>query len=120
MQPLLTYFEKRYNGSRMFLLYPDRIEVSGKQRFGSEFRSVVPLEGVRPEFNRVFVRYGDFHAAHIFLAISVILAVAFLGIFDYPALGCAMIVPLSVAIASVWPATSSPPYTRAASSSSPN
>ena len=102
MQPLKTYFEKRFDGRRTFSLYPDRVVIAGKKRFSMEFQSVVPLAGIYPEWNRLFIRYGDFHIGLIFLAGAIVVAIVFAGLFESATLWWAMIVPVSFAISSLW------------------
>lgn len=44
MQPIATYSEVRFDGSRTFTLLPDRIVVRGKQSLQSEFEMTIPLK----------------------------------------------------------------------------
>jgi hypothetical protein len=102
VEPLATFFEKRHNGRRWFSLFPDRLLVQGKQRFAGQFETVVPLQGIRPFPNRLWLRYGEFHLALLFFAGSLVLGVLFLGLFRSCATIWAFIVPLSMAIGALW------------------
>ena len=48
MQPIATYTEVRFEGSRTFALFPDKVVVRGKQSLQSEFETAVALKALDP------------------------------------------------------------------------
>lgn len=48
MQPIATYTEVRFEGSRIFTLFPDRMVIRGKQSLASEFEVNVALNLLDP------------------------------------------------------------------------
>ncbi len=48
MQPIATYSEVRFEGSRSFTLLSDKIVVRGKQSLQSEFEATIPLKTLDP------------------------------------------------------------------------
>ena len=81
MEPIATYEEQRFDGKRRFELFEDRVVVSGKTTFTSEFESVVPLTTLRPEFTRMRLRnlyfyMGIFLTAGAWLLVAVVPFVA--------------------------------------------
>lgn len=48
MQPIATYSEVRFEGSRTFTLLPDKVVVRGKQSLQSEFETTIALKTLDP------------------------------------------------------------------------
>jgi hypothetical protein len=56
MQPIATYSEVRFEGSRTFTLLPDKIVVRGKQSLQSEFETTIPLKTLDPSPDKLRFR----------------------------------------------------------------
>ena len=65
MQPVATYHEKRFDGQRTFVLFPDRLSITGKQSLGGEFETQVLLATLIPIVNRSRARDPGFIAGII-------------------------------------------------------
>lgn len=68
MDPIATYSETRFDGKRMFMLFPDRIYIQGTQTLKSDFEIEIPLALLEPRCYRFNVRNGAFIAG-IWMAI---------------------------------------------------
>ena len=60
MEPIATYSEVRFDGSRTFTLLPDKIVVHGKQSLKSEFETAIPLTSLNPSPDRLRIRNSSF------------------------------------------------------------
>jgi len=60
MEPIATYSEVRFDGSRTFTLLPDKIVVRGIQSLKSEFETAVELTSLNPRPDRFCVRNASF------------------------------------------------------------
>ena len=58
--PIATYSEVRFDGSRTFVLFPDKLVVSGKVTLKSDFETTLPLSSLAPLFERSNVRNAGF------------------------------------------------------------
>ncbi|MDQ8183864.1 hypothetical protein [Pelagicoccus sp. SDUM812005] len=67
MDPIAKYNERRHAGKRDFELYPDRLIISGKNYLSSEFKTDLPLEGIRPEKEYITCRNATFKTGFYFL-----------------------------------------------------
>lgn len=72
MEQIATYSEIRFDGSRTFTLFPDRIVVKGKQTFHSDFESNIRLATLDPNYDRVRIRNRIFMAGVWMVIISFI------------------------------------------------
>ena len=62
MEPIATYSEVRFEGSRTFTLLPDKISIRGKQSLTSEFETTIPLASLVPPPDRLWLRNSSFTA----------------------------------------------------------
>jgi len=81
MQPLATYSEVRFDGSRTFTLFPDKVVVRGKQSLQSEFEMSIALKALDPNsdtlrFRNQIFTWGMWVAIAAFV-VSVILVGGF-------------------------------------------
>jgi hypothetical protein len=56
MQPIATYSEVRFEGSRTFALFSDKLVVRGKQSLQSEFETTIPLKTLDPTPDTLCIR----------------------------------------------------------------
>lgn len=56
MEPIATYKEVRFDGSRTFTLFPDKLLVRGKTTLHSDFDTTIPLRILDPNFDRMGIR----------------------------------------------------------------
>lgn len=68
MEPIATYSEVRFEGSRTFTLLSDKIIVRGKQSLQSEFETGIPLRTLDPSPDKLRIR-NQFFAWGMWLAI---------------------------------------------------
>jgi hypothetical protein len=59
MEPIATYLETRFDGSRTFILLPDKIVVRGKQTLLSEFDTTISLSTLNPDPGTLRIRSGN-------------------------------------------------------------
>jgi hypothetical protein len=59
-QPIATYREQRFDGKRLFELFPDRVRVRGSVQLQSEFDTTVPLHTLNPTPNFIRIRNKSF------------------------------------------------------------
>ncbi|EEF60948.1 hypothetical protein [Pedosphaera parvula] len=60
METIATYSEVRFDGSRKFTLFSDKLAVNGKRTLHSEFETVIPLNTLDPNYDRLRVRNVNF------------------------------------------------------------
>jgi hypothetical protein len=73
MEPIATYSEVRFDGSRKFTLLPDKIVVHGKQSLRSEFETAIALTSLNPNPDKLRIRNGNFIAGLWIVLISYVL-----------------------------------------------
>lgn len=73
VQILATYREQRFEGSRTFELFQDRVVIKGKQYLGGEFTSTVMLEILQPTVNSVRRRSKGFVQGIVMLLAACVL-----------------------------------------------
>lgn len=56
LEPIATYSETRFEGSRTFALFADRITIRGKEFLKSEYDGGIPLDTLNSNFDRMRVR----------------------------------------------------------------
>ena len=78
MEQIATYSEIRFDGSRTFTLFPDRIVVKGKQTFHSDFESNIPLATLDSNYDCVRIRNRIFIAGVWIAIISFIMFIILL------------------------------------------
>jgi hypothetical protein len=67
-QPIATYREQRFDGKRVFELFPDRVRVRGSVQLQSEFDTTIPLNTLIPTPNLIrFRNKGFVHGVWMFL-----------------------------------------------------
>ena len=59
-QPIATYREQRFEGKRLFELFPDRVRVRGSVQLQSEFDTTVPLHILNRTPNFIRIRSKSF------------------------------------------------------------
>jgi hypothetical protein len=60
MDPIATYSEVRFDGTRTFMLFPDRIYIRGKKTLRSDFETEIPLTSFEPRYYQLNIRNGAF------------------------------------------------------------
>jgi hypothetical protein len=60
MEAVTTYSEVRFDGSRTFVLLPDKIVVRGKQSLKSEFETTIALTSLNPSPDKLRIRNNGF------------------------------------------------------------
>jgi len=71
----MKYFEKRFDGTRLFELDGTRLVVTGKHSLKSEFESNFDLSSISPEFSLLRIRHKLF-----FVAAGMLLVFSFAGL----------------------------------------
>lgn len=56
MEPLATYIERLPQVTRTFTLYPDKVLVQAKWRFGGQFQNTIPLASLEPNPRTLLIR----------------------------------------------------------------
>lgn len=83
-EPLATYRETRFDGKRVFELFPDRIHIRGNVQLSSEFETSIPLAMLNPHPMRVRVRHKSFWAGLWVLLAAVVLDIVLVSNFHVP------------------------------------
>jgi hypothetical protein len=60
MEPIATYSEVRFDGSRTFTLLPDKILIRGKRTLGSDLEMSIALKTLHPESDKLRARNKGF------------------------------------------------------------
>ncbi len=60
MEPIATYSEVSFEGSRSFTLFPDKIVVRGKLTLVSEFETSIALTSIEPHPDKLLIRNKSF------------------------------------------------------------
>jgi hypothetical protein len=77
MEPLMTYAERRFEGTRTFQLFPDRVVIRGSEVLSAEYEQTVRLESLNAEFDHMWYRHPNFMHG-IYLAVGSLIAVSVL------------------------------------------
>src|SRR4051812_34818310 len=68
IEPIATYREQRFDGKRVFELFPDRVRIRGSVQLKSEFDTSVALNALVPTANYLTIRNMSFwHGCWILL-----------------------------------------------------
>ncbi len=72
-QPIAIYREHRFDGKRLFELFPDRVRIHGHVQLHSEFDTTIPLNTLIPIPNVIRIRNKSFvHGIWMFLGAFVL------------------------------------------------
>ena len=82
MEPIATYSEVRFDGSRTFTLLPDKIVVRGKQSMKSEFETTIALTSLNASPARYWVRNSCFIAGLWLALVSFIICSILVSVFN--------------------------------------
>src|SRR5579884_1772661 len=74
MEPIATYSEVRFDGSRTFTLLPDKIVIRGKKSLKSEFETSIALTTIEPYPDKLKIRNRNFTAGLWMAVISFVVA----------------------------------------------
>jgi len=77
---IANYSERRFDGSRLFELYPDGVAISGGHSLGPRFEQKVPLEGLSPVPDKMWARPGGFWGGIWMLIIFAAIPLGFRGV----------------------------------------
>jgi hypothetical protein len=96
LNPIATYSEVRFEGSRTFSLFADRIVIRGKETLASDGETGIPLSLLEPHFDHLRIRskvclQGIIMAA-VFFFICYVLGSKFAMTFADPILGILLMV----------------------------
>ena len=58
--PVATYAERRFDGRRLFELYPDRVAITGIASLGARFELNISLDALLPTADRLWARPSGF------------------------------------------------------------
>lgn len=74
MQPIASYQERRFDGQRNFELFHEHLTIKGKEAFGAEFETTIPLNTLSPIVSHLRTRDRGFWSglAMILIAISLL------------------------------------------------
>ena len=73
MEPIATYSEVRFDGSRTFTLFPDKIVVRGKQTLSSEFEASFSLKSLDPDPCKLWIRNRNFNSGLLIAVVSFVM-----------------------------------------------
>ena len=84
MEPIATYFEQRFDGKRMFTLFPDAIDVRGSVALTSEFELRIPLSSLDPNYTKLRCRNRGFNGGMWMLSASIFACTVLVSGFQLP------------------------------------
>ena len=73
---IATYSERRFDGRREFVLFPDKVEISGNASLGARFAVTVQLNSLVPVADRLWARSPGFWQGVVMAIVCVTLAQA--------------------------------------------
>jgi hypothetical protein len=71
MQPIASYQERRFDGQRSFELFHEHITIKGKQSFGAEFETTIPLNTLSPTVSHLRTRDRGFWSGIVMILIAI-------------------------------------------------
>lgn len=83
-QPIATYREQRFDGKRVFELFPDRVRIRGSAQLSTEFDTSVSLRALNPVPTRIRVRNKAFWSGLWMLIAAVVLDTILVSSFHIP------------------------------------
>ncbi|MBE0534755.1 MAG: hypothetical protein IH624_03735 [Phycisphaerae bacterium] len=96
MEPVATYSETRLMGKRYFELFADRVRITGKVYWQSDFDVTIPLTNVLPYYETIRIREKICGAGVVLAAVPVVLFVILYElskeVIVYPAMVCMLAV----------------------------
>lgn len=84
MEPIATYFEQRFDGKRMFTLFPDAIEIRGSVALTSKFELRIPLSSLDSNYTKLWHRNRNFNAGLGMIAASTLVCTILVNGFQIP------------------------------------
>ena len=83
-EPIAVYRETRFDGKRVFELFPDRIRIHGNIQLQSEFDTFIFLALLDPNPTRIWLRHKAFWSGLWMLLIALILDSVLVSGFHFP------------------------------------
>ena len=83
-EPIATYRETRFDGKRVFELFPDRVRICGSIQLSSEFETSIPLTALNPNPMHVRIRNKAFWSGLWMLLVAVVLDTVLVSSFHIP------------------------------------
>jgi hypothetical protein len=71
MQPIASYQERRFDGQRNFELFAEHLTVKGRQTFGAEFETTIPLYTLSPALSHLRTRDRGFWSGIVMILIAI-------------------------------------------------
>ena len=71
MQAIASYQERRFDGQRDFVLFDEHLVIKGKQTFGAEFETTIPLSTLTPTISHLRTRDRGFWSGLVMILIAV-------------------------------------------------
>jgi hypothetical protein len=84
VEPIATYRETRFEGKRVFELFPDRVRVRGSVQLSSDFDVSIPLTALNPNPMRIRTRNKAFWSGLWMLLLAVVLDTVLVSSFHIP------------------------------------
>lgn len=89
-EPIATYREKRVEGSCVYQLFPDRLQIGGNEQLSSKYKSVIPLRNIEPSPTHIWHRNNLFHGGVWMLLAAVVIDTILVSGFGIPAYNSAV------------------------------